>query len=206
MSLKAQQIHSHAVVVHRLSEVEFVVLEVGADDLGEVGLDLGLDGLDLIITLSLLLQLRDNALQVCLELRGVVLLAAVKRSARVLVAEVLQTEGVDDVVDLSDLVIGTLLVAALGRGVSTDIERFTADVDHGAVDFVDDIVDVLEVVRVGDDLVAGDEVLERKSAKFVAKKPLVESQALPREKRRNRAAVFFRRATYSEDNHFEGKE
>lgn len=31
--------------------------------------------------------------------------------------------------------------------------------DHGTVGFVDDSVDLLEVIRVGDDLVAGEDVL-----------------------------------------------
>lgn len=44
-----------------------------------------------------------------------------------------------------------------GDSVRTDLDGALSD--HGAVGLVDDAIDLLEIVRVGDDLVAGDEVL-----------------------------------------------
>lgn len=48
---------------------------------------------------------------------------------------------------------------------SEHTEGLTTDGDLLAVGLVDDTVDLLEVVGVGDDLVVGDDVLERVSAK-----------------------------------------
>lgn len=45
-------------------------------------------------------------------------------------------------------------------------ERLTTDGDLLAVGLIDDTVDLLEVVGVGDDLVVGDDVLEQSSAKY----------------------------------------
>ncbi len=44
-----------------------------------------------------------------------------------------------------------------GAGVRTDVDG--AEGDHGAVDLIDDAVDLLKVVRVRDDLVIGEDVL-----------------------------------------------
>lgn len=74
-------------------------------------------------------------------------------------AGLLETERVDNV-DLGLLlVVGTLVVTALGRGVGTGVEALTTDGDLGAVGLVGDAVNGLQVVRVGDELIAADNVL-----------------------------------------------
>jgi hypothetical protein len=90
-----------------------------------------------------------------------------------------QTERVDDIDDLLLAVLGTLL-SLLGRSVGTSVcvtvslhcccvdqrgagertERLSTNGDLPAVGLVGNAVDQLEVVRVGDDLVIGDDVLQ----------------------------------------------
>ena len=70
----------------------------------------------------------------------------------------LELESVDDI-DLGLLLVIGILVTALGGGVGTGVESLTTDGDLGAVGLVGNTVDLLEVVRVGDELVAGDDVL-----------------------------------------------
>ena len=64
----------------------------------------------------------------------------------------------DDVDDGLGLVVG-ILGGLLGRGVGTNVDVVNTDGDLLAVGLVGDAVDLLEVVRVGDDLVAGEGVL-----------------------------------------------
>lgn len=70
----------------------------------------------------------------------------------------IQAERVDDINDGLSSVISTL-VGLLGRGVGANVDVVVADGDLLAVGLVGDAVDLLEVIRVGDDLVTGDEVL-----------------------------------------------
>lgn len=73
----------------------------------------------------------------------------------------LEAERVDDV-DLGLLrVVGIVAVTTLGGGVGTGVEGLTTDGDLGAVSLVGDTIDGLEVVRVGDELVAADNVLRK---------------------------------------------
>ena len=73
----------------------------------------------------------------------------------------LETERVDDVVDLDGLVLKGLLTL-LGGGVGTNVDLDGALLNHGAVGLIGDaIADLSEVVRVRDDLVAGDDILLR---------------------------------------------
>jgi hypothetical protein len=77
-----------------------------------------------------------------------------------------QTERVDDINDGLGLVLG-VLAGLLGRGVGTNVDVVNTDGDLLAVGLVGDAVDLLEVVRVGDDLVTGEGVLrqgQRKSS------------------------------------------
>ena len=83
----------------------------------------------------------------------------------------------DDVVDLDRLVLDAL-VSLLGRGVGPNVcdanlaparsppllagvrtDFDTTLGDHGAVGLIDNVVDELQIVRVRDDLVVGDDVL-----------------------------------------------
>ena len=77
----------------------------------------------------------------------------------------LETERVDNVVDLERGVLEGLL-ALLGGGVGANVDLDGALLNHGAVDLVGDAIDLLEIVRVGDDLVAGDDVLSRQRLAF----------------------------------------
>lgn len=90
----------------------------------------------------------------------------------------MQTEGVDNVVDLDGAVLKTLL-SLLSRGVGTSVcspvldfapvagltrlltDLDSAEGDHGAVDFVHGSIDLLQVIGVGDNLVTGNDILER---------------------------------------------
>jgi len=73
-------------------------------------------------------------------------------------AGLLQAEAVGDVEDHLGVVVDGFL-AFLGRWVGADVDALAAHRDLLAVGFVRDAVDLLEAVRVGDDLVAGDDVL-----------------------------------------------
>ena len=69
-----------------------------------------------------------------------------------------ELESVDNV-DLGlHLVVG-ILVTALGGSVGASVEGLTTDGDLGTIGLVGNAVNLLEVVRVGDELVAGDDVL-----------------------------------------------
>lgn len=72
----------------------------------------------------------------------------------------LEGERVDDV-DLGLLLVIGILVTTLGGGVGAGVEGLTTDGDLGAVGLVDDTADGLKVVRVGDELVAADNVLRK---------------------------------------------
>lgn len=64
----------------------------------------------------------------------------------------------DNVVDLDGTVFKGL-VGLLGGGVGTNVNLDGALLNHGAVDLIGDAIDLLEVVGVRDDLVAGDDIL-----------------------------------------------
>lgn len=73
-----------------------------------------------------------------------------------------QTERVHDVDDGLDAVVRACVrVLTLGGCVAAHVEGLAADGDLPAIGLVGDAVDFFEVVRVGDDLVAGENVLER---------------------------------------------
>lgn len=63
--------------------------------------------------------------------------------------------------DIEDGLAGVVegLLALLGGWVGANVDCLTTDGDLLAIGLVDDAVDLFEVVRVGDDLVAGDDVL-----------------------------------------------
>ena len=61
-----------------------------------------------------------------------------------------------------------LLFHISGRSLSSRIRLVHTDFDgtegdHGTVDFVDGTIDLLQIVRVGDDLVTGDNILYRRT-------------------------------------------
>jgi hypothetical protein len=72
----------------------------------------------------------------------------------------LETERVDNV-DLGLLLVVGILITTLGGSVGTRVESLTTNGDLGAVSLVGNAVNLLEVVRVGDELVAADDVLRR---------------------------------------------
>jgi len=76
-----------------------------------------------------------------------------------------QAETVDNINDRLRGILDTLLLTTLGRGVTTNIKRFTANLDLCAVGFVCYTINFLEVVRVGNDFVLGDEILRDGSVK-----------------------------------------
>ena len=75
-------------------------------------------------------------------------------------AGLVELESVDNV-DLGLLLVVGLLITALGGSVGASVEGLTTDGDLAAVGLVGDTVNLSEVVRVGDELVAGDDVLRR---------------------------------------------
>jgi len=73
-------------------------------------------------------------------------------------AGLLQAEAVGDVEDGLRGIVKRLL-AFFGRRVGANVDALVSNADLLAVGFVGNAVDLLEPVRVGDDLVAGDDVL-----------------------------------------------
>lgn len=73
-------------------------------------------------------------------------------------ASLVELESVDNV-DLGLLLVIGLLLTTLGGSVGTSVEGLTTDGDLAAVGLVGDTVNLLEVVRVGDELVTRDNVL-----------------------------------------------
>ena len=172
----------HAVGIHALANQELVVLEV-VDDLLREGLRARFELLDLFGRRSPLAQRFLHLLHVCCVaprplafllafVRGFGLpragvrgeAGAAKRTLEVaevallVEAGLLQAEAVGDVEDHLSVVVDGFL-AFFGRRVGADVDALAADRDLLAVGFVCDAVDLLESVRVGDDLVAGDDVL-----------------------------------------------
>ena len=73
-------------------------------------------------------------------------------------AGLLKSEGVDDINDLLGLVL-SVVAALFSGGVGANVDTLTTDGNLLAVGFVDGAFDLLDVVGVGDQLVAGDDVL-----------------------------------------------
>lgn len=71
---------------------------------------------------------------------------------------VVQTESVNNINDLLGCLVECLL-HFLGRRVGANVDVLAALGDFLAVDFVDDVVDLLEIPSVGDDFVTRDEIL-----------------------------------------------
>lgn len=69
-----------------------------------------------------------------------------------------ELESVDNV-DLGLLLVVGFLITALGGSVGAGVEGLTTDGDLGAVGLVGNAVNLLEVVRVGDELVTRDDIL-----------------------------------------------
>lgn len=69
-----------------------------------------------------------------------------------------QAEGMHDIEDSLGALVDAL-ISLLGRGVGANVNVLVADGDLLAVGLVDGAINLLEVVAVGDDLVARDDVL-----------------------------------------------
>jgi hypothetical protein len=149
--LTVVQHDDQAIDVHGLASIELEVLEVGDKSLLDVFLGALLESRDGVGIGTLLLELRLDGLHVALEVAQVGFL--VERSR-------LETERVDNVVDLLGAFLEGLL-GLLGGSVGTDVNVSSAtNGDHGAVTLVDDIIDQLDRVRVREDLIASEEILE----------------------------------------------
>lgn len=158
----------HGIGVHGLANEELVVAEVGNDLLGEA-LGTSLEFLDLVVAGATGLEGLLDLLHVGWGTRSATnprlrtlqskLTLEVTEVGFLVEAGLLETERVDNV-DLGLLlVVGTLVVTALGRGVGAGVEALTTDGDLGAVGLIGDAVDGLQVVGVGDELIAADNVL-----------------------------------------------
>jgi len=117
-------------------------------------------------------------------------------------AGLVETERVDDIDDGLGTVLNTF-VGLLGGRVGADVEVLGTEGDLLAVGLVNGAADLLEVVRVGDELVAGDDVLRGRTGVLAtvvlqSRKPvecrIVLRSGTPRKSNRS---------TYLEDDHFE---
>jgi hypothetical protein len=145
------QQQDHGVRVHALADKELKVLEA-ADNLLGVAAGLGLKVLDLVVGGAIRLERLLDLLHVGLEVGEVRLLVE---------AGGLQPEGVRDVVDRLGAVLDVVVGGLLARRVRANVHvHALADGDGLALDLVHDAVDLLVLVGVGEDLVAGDDVLE----------------------------------------------
>lgn len=137
----------HSIGVHGLTSEELVVLEVG-DDLLDVGGSTLLEDRDLLGVV--LLEVSLDLLHVALDVRDVGLLVE---------GGLLETGVVDNVVDLDGVLALVGVVTTLGAGVGTNVDIGTLlDLDHGGIDLVDNVVDLLEVESAGEKLVTGENI------------------------------------------------
>ena len=93
-----------------------------------------------------------------LELSLEILLSSERSRATRLVPQEIQPEAINDIDDLFRSLLERLLLFFGGR-VCANVDVVGALGDLSAVDFVDDVINFLEIVGVGDDLVTGDDVL-----------------------------------------------
>lgn len=157
----------HGIGVHGGTDQELVILEVGDNLLGEA-LSTLLELLDLILAGAVgshgLLDLLHVGCNVLSVLSATIRCWGLRRTLEVtevcLLVKVglLELEGVDNV-DLGLLLVVGLLITTLGGSVGASVEGLTTNGDLGAVGLEGNAVDLLEVVRVGDELVTGDDVL-----------------------------------------------
>ena len=96
----------------------------------------------------------ERTLELCREL----LLRSEPPVPRGRVPQRIQPKPIDNIDDLRLPLLERLLLF-FGRGVGANVDVVGAFCDLSAVDFVDDVIDVLELVGVGDDLVARYDVL-----------------------------------------------
>lgn len=161
----------HSIGVHLLANEELVVLEV-ADDLLSVCAGLGLEILDggLVGALGLhgfLDFLHVTWFVVSVRYRSSVFLCpgnfhTFKICKITLLVELclVQSEGVDNI-DNGLRSVLDLFASFFSRSVGANVDVVGADGDSRAVGFVNNTVNLLEVVGVGDDLVVGEDVLWR---------------------------------------------
>lgn len=93
-----------------------------------------------------------------LELSLKILLRSKRPLPTRLISQEIQSEPIDHIDDLFGPFLERLLLI-FGRRVCANVDVVSALCDLSAVDFVDNVVDIFEVVGVGDDLVAGNDVL-----------------------------------------------
>lgn len=165
------QQYNHAIRIHALTNQELVILEA-AHNLFGICLRARLKSLDLFIARAFLLEPFLDLLHVgyrrstaisrlwlnkwdgketkhTLEMTQITLLVE---------ARLLQPETMRDIEDGLGGIVEGLLAFFSGR-VGANVDGLSTDGDPLTVGFVDDAVNLFEVVRVGDDFVAGDKVL-----------------------------------------------
>lgn len=144
--LTVVQQNQHSIWVHGLTGVELPVVE-GTNNLLDVLLSTLLKDLNLVWVG--LLQLSLDGLHVTLD---------VSQKGLLVKGCLLQTEGVDNVVD--GLLGGVqFLVTTFSRWVGTDINVTVTNGNHLTVGLVDDIVNQLDVVGIRQKLVVRDDIL-----------------------------------------------
>ena len=165
------QQHNHAIRIHALANQEFKILEVGHNLLG-ICLRTRLKSLDLFLTRAFLLKAFLDLLHVGYRRstaisrlwltqrdgKGIKHTLEMTQITLLVEARLLQPETMSDIEDgLGGIIKG--LLAFFGGRVGANVDGLAANGYPLAVGFVDDAVNLFEVVRVGDDFVAGDEVL-----------------------------------------------
>lgn len=87
-----------------------------------------------------------------------ILLRGKRPPPSLLVAQEIQPEPINNIDDLLRALLERLLLF-FGRRVGPNVDIVSALCDFSAVDLVDNVVDILKFVGIGDDLVAGYNVL-----------------------------------------------
>jgi len=143
----------HAIGIHVLTKVELEVLELGQETF-DVLVDVGLEEFDLVL-LAGGLQMLDNLLHVNLDILEVILLGC-----KASVCEPVVENDIDST-DGSWIVGSLVSVSSISGGIGTaqDYFSFLASLVR-AVNLVDDVINQLHLVGIGEQLIAGENILE----------------------------------------------
>lgn len=148
----------HSIRIHGLASIEVEIAKVGHNVLRVVSLHSLLEPLNEVLILASFLEFLNHLLQVPLELSLKIFLRSKRPLPTRLISQEIQSEPIDHIDDLFGPFLERLLLI-FGRRVCANVDVVSALCDLSAVDFVDNVVDIFEVVGVGDDLVAGNDIL-----------------------------------------------